>query len=236
MQRNGSAGTGTEETQSKKENLRILIAVPTFESIFPNTYQGIWDLDKCGHTADFRYVRGYDCATARNRIARIALDGKYDYVLMVDNDVVLPKDALKNLLEDPVDVCLGYYSHRGEQNEYSGRMNVCRYDNPNEWNFPYRNYPPESQWTAAELEEMRAKGITKLQIHGGGMGCALIRTDVFLRTEYPWYDWVNKPDPNEPMLSEDLFFCDRCVQAHIPVYTDTRVGCGHLMRKIQWPE
>lgn len=238
MQRNnGRAETGAEETQSKEnENLRILIAVPTFESIFPDTYQGIWDLDKCGCTAEFRFVRGYDCATARNRIAQTALDGKYHYVLMVDNDVVLPKDALKNLLEDPVDVCLGYYSHRGERNEYNGRMNVFRYENPNEWNFPYRNYSPESQWTAAELEELKAQGIKKLRIHGGGMGCALIKVDVFRRTEYPWYDWVNRPDPNEPMLSEDLFFCERCLQAGIPVYTDTRVGCGHLMRKIQWPE
>lgn len=155
---------------------------------------------------------------------------------MVDNDVVLPRDALVNLLEDPVDVCLGYYSHRGADNLYSGRQNVCRYENPNEFNFPYRNYPFESQWTAPELEAMKAKGITKLRIHGGGMGCALIRLSVISRLEYPWYDWINKPDPNEPMLSEDLFFCERCLQAGIPVYTDTRVGCGHLMRRVQWPE
>ena len=196
----------------------------------------MWDLDKCGNIADFDFVRGYDCATARNHIARKALDGNYDYVLMVDNDVVLPRDALRNLLDEPVDVCLGYYSHRGTDNHSSGRMNVCRYENPNEWNFPYRNYPFESQWTAHELEDLQLQGIKKLRIHGGGMGCALIKVDVFRRTEYPWYDWVNKPDPNEPMLSEDLFFCERCVQAHIPVYTDVRVGCGHLMRKVQWPE
>ena len=216
--------------------MQILIAVPTFENIYPDTFKSIWDLDVGEHTATFDFVRGYDCATARNRIAQKALTGKYDYVLMVDNDVVLPKDALLNLLEDPVDVCLGYYAHRGEKNEYSGRMNVCRYDNPNEFGFPYRNYPFESEYTAQELEAMRLEGKTKVRIHGGGMGCALIRTDVFRRTEYPWYDWVNKPDPNDKMLSEDLFFCERCLQASIPVYTDTRVGCGHMMRKVQWPE
>ena len=48
---------------------------------------------------------------------------------MVDNDTVLPKDALKNLLDEPVDVCLGYYAHRGASNEYSGRQNVCKYLN-----------------------------------------------------------------------------------------------------------
>lgn len=216
--------------------MRILIAVPTFESIFPDTYKSLWDLEVGEHTADFEYVRGYDCATARNRIAAKAVSGNYDYVLMVDNDVVLPKDALLNLLDEPVDVCLGYYAHRGESNEYSGRVNVCRYDNPDEFGFPYRNYPMESEYTAQDMQERKAKGEKKLRIHGGGMGCALIKVDVFRRTEYPWYDWVNKPDPNEAMLSEDLFFCERCLQARIPVHTDVRVGCGHLMRKVQWPE
>ena len=28
---------------------RILIAVPTFETIYPDTYKSIWDLDKGGH-------------------------------------------------------------------------------------------------------------------------------------------------------------------------------------------
>lgn len=237
MQRrdNGDAKVRSEENapHKKNEDLRILIAVPTFESIFPDTYQAIWDLDKCGCTADFRYVRGYDCATARNHIVQTAIDGNYDYVLMVDNDTVLPKDALKNLLDEPVDVCLGYYAHRGASNEYSGRQNVCKY--LNEMGFPWFNYPFESEFTAKELHELRDRGEKKIRIHGGGMGCAFIKVDVFRNMEYPWYDWVNYED-RHGMLSEDLFFCEKCKMSQIPVYTDVRVGCGHIMRKVQWPE
>lgn len=237
MQRrdNGDAKGRSEENapHKKNEDLRILIAVPTFESIFPDTYQAIWDLDKCGCTADFRYVRGYDCATARNHIVQTAIDGNYDYVLMVDNDTVLPKDALKNLLDEPVDVCLGYYAHRGASNEYSGRQNVCKY--LNEMGFPWWNYPFESEFTAKELHELRDRGEKKIRIHGGGMGCAFIKVDVFRNMEYPWYDWVNYED-RHGMLSEDLFFCEKCKMSQIPVYTDVRVGCGHIMRKVQWPE
>ena len=215
---------------------RILIAVPTFESIFPDTYQAIWNLDRGGHTADFEFVRGYDCATARNKIVQKALDGNYDYVLMVDNDVVLPKDALINLLDDPVDVCLGYYAHRDTDNIYRGRTNVCRLKDPKHFNFPYHNYPLESEYTAEDLRELREGGRKKVQIHGGGMGCAFIRTEVFRKMEYPWYDWVNYADENRGMLSEDLFFCEKCKKANVPVYTDARVGCGHLLRRVQWPE
>ena len=48
--------------------MKILIAVPTFESIFPDTYKSIFDMDKGGHEVLWEFVRGYDCATARNRM------------------------------------------------------------------------------------------------------------------------------------------------------------------------
>ena len=83
---------------------------------------------------------------------------------------------------------------------------------------------------------MRKKGIAKFEIHGGGMGCALIKVDVFRRLQYPWYDWVNYRGNKRGMLSEDLFFCEQCHGKKIPVYSDTRAGCGHMIRYIRWPE
>lgn len=216
--------------------MKILIAVPTFENIFPDTYRSIWKLDKAGHDIDFEFVRGYDCATARNKIVKMALDGNYDYVLMVDNDVVVPETALKDMLDEPVDVCLGYYAHRDNDNLYRGRVSACKYSDPNNYGFPYINYPLDSEYTGEEMLSLRRQGKKKIRIHGGGMGCALIRTEVFRKLEYPWYDWVNYADANQGMLSEDLFFCERCKQAGIPVYTDARAGCGHVLRHVQWPE
>ena len=105
--------------------MKILIAVPTFESIYPDTYKAIFDVDRCGHDILFEYVRGYDCATARNSIAQKAMDLNTDYVLMVDNDVRVPSETLRYLLEVPVDVCLGFYAHRW-RNAFDGRTNLCR--------------------------------------------------------------------------------------------------------------
>lgn len=209
--------------------MKILIAVPTFESIYPDTFKSIWDLDDCGHELLFEFVRGYDCATARNAIAKKAMELDADYVLMVDNDVVLPHDALKLLLEDQKQVCLGFYAHRGTDNLYTGRTCVCRLFDAD--GNAYFNYPLESEYTAKELEALRNNGEYKLQIHGGGMGCALIQTDVFRTLKYPYYDWVNYKSGG--MLSEDLYFCEQCKMRKIPVYTDTRVTCGHILRHIQ---
>lgn len=214
--------------------MNILIAVPTFENIYPDTFKSIYDLDTTGHDAGFEYVRGYDCATARNRIAQMALDRNADYVLMVDNDVVLPKDALLNLLSNETDVCLGYYAHRDNDNVYRGRTCVCKL--LTETGARWKNYPLESEYTADELQKLKASGEYKVRIHGGGMGCALIKTEVFTKIKYPWYDWVNYADDKRGMLSEDLYFCEGCRKASIPIFTDTRVNCGHMLRHVQFAD
>lgn len=203
--------------------MKILIAVPTYETISPDTFKSIYGLDHGGHWCVFDFVRGYDCATARNNIAQEAINEQADYVLMVDNDVILPPDALVNLLSHGEDVCLGYYPNRNAYNVYDGKTSVCRLG---EFNYT-------QQYPGQELLDMKARREYKLQIHGGGMGCALIKTDLFRQFEYPWFDWVNYKDRG--VLSEDLYFCELCGKAGIKIYTDTRVGCGHIFRRIQWP-
>lgn len=213
---------------------KILISVPTFENITPDTFKSIFDLDRGEHEVLFEYVRGYDCATARNRIAQKALDLETDWVLMVDNDVVLPKDTLLTLLDGAEKVNLGYYAHRGKENVYDGRTCICRLNQPD--GTPYYNYPLESEYTAEEMLCMREDGRKKIPVHGGGMGCALIAAEVFRKIPHPWYDWVNYGDANRGMLSEDLYFCELCRSYGFAVYADVRVRCGHLFRYVQWPE
>ena len=214
--------------------MRILIAVPTFESIYPDTFKSIYGLDSCGHELLFDFIRGYDVATARNKIAQRAIDEKADYVLMVDNDVVIPENALEILTENLTDVCLGYYAHRDADNLYRGNTSVCKlYQHDGK---KYKNYPLESEYSARELRDLWEAGQFQLQIHGGGMGCAFINVDVFRRLRYPWYQWLIYADDQRGMLSEDLYFCEQCRSHHIPIYTDTRLSCGHILRHVQWPD
>lgn len=212
--------------------MKILVAVPTFENIYPDTFKSIYDLDKGDHEVFFEFVRGYDCATARNRIAQKALDMGVDYVLMVDNDVVLPKDVITLFLDNPKSVQLGSYAHRDTDNIYRGRTCICKLKD--EQGKAYYNYPLDSEYTAVELQKLRDAGKYKVVIHGGGMGCAFINTKVFKTISYPWYDWVNYK--SRGMLSEDLYFCEQCKNKRIPVYTDTRVTCGHILRRVQYVE
>ena len=201
---------------------KVLICVPTYENIMPDTFKAIYDMDKPCET-HFEFVRGYDVATARNNCAKRMLDGDYTHLMLIDNDVTPPKDALVNLLADDLDVVGGYYAHRNKTNDPSPLTNVCK---RGELNYTM-------QYSGDELREELAKGNVVVRIHGGGMGCIVIKRHVFERIAYPWYDWVNYRDPNHSMLSEDLYFCERCKQNQIRIYVDTRVGCGHMFRYIQ---
>lgn len=220
--------------------MKILIAVPTFENIYPDVFKAIYDLDKTYESESdpvilneyiFEYIRGYDCATARNRIVTTAQRHGADYILMVDNDVIIPKNTIELFLDEPVDVCLGAYPHRDTDNVYKGKTCICKlYDNNRN---RYFNYPLESEYTAQELISLENAGVNLVEIHGGGMGCAFIKTDIFERIEYPWYDWVNYADNNRGMLSEDLYFCEQCKKHGIPIYTNTRIRCKHILRHAQ---
>lgn len=212
---------------------KVLIAVPTFENITPDTFKALWDLEKPPeHQYVFEFMRGYDTASARNNIAERALDIGADYVMMVDSDTTPPGNAFVHLYSHGVDVCMGYYMHRAKStNATTPKTNVCKLADDDGKRF--FGYPAESQMTGDELRVLRDRGEYLHEIHGGGMGCILINTRVFREAPYPWFDWVNYPDDNRGLLSEDLFFCETMHNEGIPIYVDTRVSCGHLMRRIE---
>ena len=203
--------------------MKILIAVPTYENIQPETFKAIYNLDKCGHWVVFDYVRGYDVATARNNIAKKALEEKADYVLTIDNDVRVPNDALKLLLEEPVDVCLGFCARRTSANVFDGLTTISKLGE--------FNYTKEFLYSIEELRDLREKGVKREQVHGGGLPCALIKTSVFEKLKYPYFKWSHYD--RGTVLSEDLFFCEQLKEKKIPIYVDPRCACDHLFRRFE---
>lgn len=211
--------------------MRILIAVPTYETIYPDTFKSIYQLKNGGHDLSFEFIRGYDVANARNKIACATLDGGYDYCLMVDNDEVLPDDALMNLLETEQSYSLGHtmavgyaLSRPAVSANTSGRTTAFK--------FGGKDYIVSDAYTAEELKSMKQSGVTRVQIRGSGLGCALIHRSVFERMTYPYFKWVEYN--NKSQLSEDLYFCEKFKEILRPIFVDTRVACGHMMRHVDY--
>lgn len=199
--------------------MKILAAVPTFETIMPECFRSIFHMaQETDHDVDFEFVKGYDCAKARNEIVLKARD--HDYVLMIDSDVIVPADALDLLIEGEPDVCLGLYPVK---NTVKGEAEI----------FKLGGKDFTDRYTYEEIDRRRAlTGAGRIEVKGGGMGCALIRVAVFDRLQFPWFKYVTHPDGR--ILSEDLWFCGHLGLAGLKVYADLRVRCGHATRGFQY--
>lgn len=192
--------------------MKILIAVPTFETIEPEVFKAIYNL-RSEHELHFDFVKGYDCAVARNEIARQAQAGGYDYVLMVDSDTVVPPDTLELMLDPPVDVCLGVCPRK---NTKDGKTAIIRMDSESfTGSYYYKDLPKE-----------------RTIVKAGGFACALVKSNVFTRLDSPWFQYVINADGST--LSEDYYFCRNVRFMGMEIYVEPRVRCGHLARYYQY--
>ena len=193
---------------------KILVAIPTFETVSSETFKSIWDLEKGNNTLDFECVKGYDCARARNEICTIGRERGYEYILMVDSDVVIPKDALIRMLEYDCGLVIGCCPRK---NTGEGRIEIYK---PGTFSFTdYYTYD------TLPLDP-------RVEIKGGGFACALIKTDILNWIQYPYFKYITYED--DTSLSEDLYFCLQIHKAGFKIEADTRVRCGHLARYFQY--
>lgn len=202
---------------------RILIGIPARDTVYQNTYDSIIKLDTEELDVSVHHSIGYGIAQSRNKLADYALANGFTHILYVDDDVVLPIDSLKNLLEHKRQAVLGYYARRSKKGIYEGYVSVYKLGESS-----YTD-----KYTAEEMKEKREHGEHLVRIHGGGMGCSLIETSVFKDLEFPYFKYIEYPGPKRNVLGEDLYFCNQLKSAMIPIFVDTRVGCGHVFRYVQ---
>ncbi len=195
---------------------KILIAIPTFENVATETFESIFNLEKIqGVKTDLRFVKGYDCAKARNSIAKISQNEKYDYVLMVDSDVVLPSNTLERLVHwIDLDFVMGYYPRKDEPDS----SEVYKLG----WGYPIKN--------RLSISELKNSEADLIRIQGGGFGCAFMKVSMFDKLKYPYFKYVEYD--NGDCLSEDLYFCEEAVKASFKLYVDPKLACSHVKKTI----
>ena len=215
--------------------MRVLIEVPTYDGrISQVTSQSLWRLDRCGNEVDYKPRQGYGCAMARHRIAADAMNAHYEYVMMVDNDIELPTDALRNLLEHEVPMVMGYYLNRYARGK-------------SKFTTLYKLADAWEMYADDELATLRERGEHLIRVKGGGMGCCLMHTDLFRIIPFPWFEWTDLGrdeldvesayDCHDAFHSggEDINFCNLVTNHGFSIYADTRVACGHEFRTVKRP-
>lgn len=169
-----------------------------------------------------RVASGCNISKARNELVRAFLDKtSNEWLWMLDTDLVLPVDALQQLLDvaDPVQrpIVSGlYYAMEGWDTLPPGMIGLRPL---------IFDIHPEHVFTSRR--EFRHGDV--LQVGGVPTGCLLVHRSVYERLDnqgqWPWfYEQVIQ----DRWVSEDLTFCLRAAAAGIPVHIHTGVDCQHI--------
>lgn len=194
---------------------RILVSTPMLEGyVRAETDLALRNLDPCGHELVHHFVKGWGIAYARNLMALEAMKQGCDYLLMVDSDVIVPKDALEMLVG--LDFCAGWYP-RGTD---PSMTNVAK-----KVQSGYGDC-----YSVDEMEELAESGVDWVEAKGCGMGCAIVRTQLFERLPHPWFKFEDYPSGN--CFGEDYWFCQQARSAGMSVYVSPKVKCGHVRSEL----
>jgi hypothetical protein len=135
----------------------------------------------------------------------------FKYLLTVEEDNLPPPDGLIKLLDSIGDYAAlgGLYFTKGEGGQ------PMAYGKPGEM-------PEYAPWLPPEGEPVPVNGI--------GMGFSLIKLDVFRDMERPYFQTLQRYDPNSGVAaaSQDLHFCGRIREMGHKVAVAPAVKVGHL--------
>lgn len=195
---------------------RILIAVPCHDMVHAEFMRSLMELDKPAGTG-FAMVQGTLIYTARNVIAKNAVEAGFDYVLWIDSDMVFPSDTLKRLLEDM------------DGRDYVSGLCFSRKKNSApciQSNLTWEVEDGQVLTSADVLIDYPRDAL--FEVAGSGFACVM--TSRFLLSKMvelygaPFYPLMG--------MGEDMTFCFRARQAGFKMYCDSRVKIGHIGTKV----
>lgn len=195
--------------------MRLLLYTPTYaggllaecrESVLGQRYEGEWewvvDSDDPFPPPDHRNV------LAKYRRAKAkTLEGGYDALVTVEQDMILPPDALAKLAGTAAGVVFGVYVLRHGSNV----LNAWQYKGDRNLGMSLSLYPNE-------LRILRRAGVGR--VSGVGWGCTLIRRDVLERAPLS--------DGGGECPAGDIPFALWCLRNGVVMMARFDVECGHV--------
>lgn len=191
--------------KKERRRMKTLIAIPAMEQMFSWTVQCLEKLRRVGE-CETEFVIRAAVDTARNILAKKALEGGFDRILWIDSDMSFEPDMMERLsadLDAGWDVVTGIYFKR--------------------------TFPVEPViYKALDMEKERDRAETYwdypqdavFPVAGFGFGGVMMRTDILLSLNEAPFDCY-------PGMSEDLSFCVRMAEQGNRMACDSRVKLGH---------
>jgi len=151
----------------------------------------------------------------RNVLRQKALDEGYDYFFNVDQDIILPKNAIETLINHNKKIISGLYFNpikRGGELKMSPTMWVQFQENKEKM---------------VPIKDDVALGNYFLEITSCGSGCLLIHRTVLEKIKFRY-------NLKEGDGVDDVFFCKDAKEAGFKIYADTAVKCQHMIMGREW--
>jgi hypothetical protein len=137
----------------------------------------------------------------RHNLIKKAIEVKSDYVLWIDSDMMFPPTVALRLLEHNKDVVACNYMRRSKP------LKTVAYTDLNDWN----------SWVPMELFDELVK------VEGVGMGCMLMKLDVFDKIDKPYFEFGYKED-TEDYYGEDFNLLEKIRKVGYEIFIDTQLS------------
>lgn len=200
----------------RKPLIKVMIAVPCYNSIEVETLKSIYDLlIPDGVECYLEIAKGYTVDYARNVLAKTAIEKNYDYILWIDADIILPVNFLSQLLNKNEDIITGWYIKK-----IANTPGITELYAPDK--FQRNSY--------TNIKEEELKGVTNVfQINACGFGCLLTKTEVFKKLcEDNKKPFVYVEDNNGAVISEDIYACINMTKLGYTIKADPTMRCTHI--------
>lgn len=240
------------EVQQEEKKLPIVaVLMPSYRLPAPQAWEGVNRMMRASLNVCHPYMeptlRQSVVHWTRNNALSILLKSMkpWDYVLFIDDDIVMPEDGLAKLLAHKVDIAAAACTVRVDP------------PMPN-----FRVYDPEERVFSVCIE-WNKEGLIGGKYFGIGTGAVLISRDCltkvaqyYINCEYEkkyyslsgealdklqtgrqkqaketsdfwWFEFLKQPD-GRGEFGEDISFCFKCIELGIPVHVDTTVRPKHM--------
>lgn len=136
--------------------------------------------------------------TQRERLASMALELGTEYILWLDSDIVFPATTAVRLMNHNEPVVAANYIRRQLPAKGVAYEKIGDWENP----LPFDVYDD------------------LVEVEGIGMGCVLMKTEIFTELKKPWFEFGWSPESND-FLGEDMILCQKLASLDYKIKVDT---------------
>ena len=166
--------------------MKILLGLPVYRTISVRTASSLIELIKnTPHELQVIFQDGVFVHQNQNNICDFATENKFDYVFLIEHDMIFEPETLNKLLADDKDIICANYNFRSEPRQSM----VFRFN------------------AKGELENIPQRELPKETFQAGAIptGLTLIKTSVFEKLKKPYF-FYEYDEEGQMKTSQDVYF------------------------------